>query len=249
MLTLPDVSMAKIYDAEIRTKLHSGHTLLFTHGYGIHFGGILPPPDVDVALVAPKGPGAGLRSESLNGSGLPCLIAVYQNISGNAKKTALAYAQAIGCSKRGIFETTFEEECVTDLFGEQTVLCGGLSELVKAGFETLVKAGYQPELAYFECLHETRLVVDLLVKRGIAGMLEEISDTAEYGAVTAGTQIVTPQTRKAMEQILEHIRSGTFAKRMTSAAIDGLASSRQQLRATEIEMVGERVRKIIGILE
>ncbi|MCI1958716.1 MAG: ketol-acid reductoisomerase [Clostridia bacterium] len=212
MILVNDEIQAKLYKDEIKPNLKKGATLAFAHGFNIHFGQIVPPDDVDVIMVAPKAPGHTVRSEFLDDFGTPMLIAVYQDISGTAKQTALAYADAIGGTRAGVLETTFKEETETDLFGEQAVLCGGVCALMKAGFDTLVEAGYQPESAYFECMHEMKLIIDLVVKKGMSFMRYSISDTAEYGDYTAEPKIVTEETRKAMRGILENIQNGNFAK-------------------------------------
>src|SRR5215471_12117176 len=211
-VALPDTKQARVYEKDIAPNLNKGKTLLFSHGFSIHFKTIVPPKNVDVILVAPKGPGHIVRRQYVEGKGVPALIAIYQNASGKAKKTALAWAKGIGGTRAGVIETTFKEETETDLFGEQTVLCGGATALVQAGYETLVEAGYQPEMAYFECLHELKLIVDLLYEGGLEGMRYSISDTAEYGDLTRGPRIVDEHVRETMGQILEEIRSGAFAE-------------------------------------
>jgi ketol-acid reductoisomerase len=211
ILTQDDVQ-AKLYREAVAPSMKAGKALLFSHGFNIHFGQIVPPADVDVFMIAPKGPGATVRSQYLEGKGVPALVAIHQNATGNALKIALAYARGIGAGRAGILETTFKEETETDLFGEQVVLCGGLTELVRAGFETLVNAGYQPEVAYFECLHEVKLIVDLMVERGISGMRDAISTTARYGDITRGRRIITNETRMEMQRILGEIQSGFFAR-------------------------------------
>jgi len=212
MVLVNDEIQAKLYKTDIKPNLKKGATLAFAHGFNIHFGQIVPPDDVDVIMVAPKAPGHTVRSVFLDGFGTPMLIAVYQDVSGSAKQTALAYADAIGGTRAGVLETTFKEETETDLFGEQAVLCGGVCALMKAGFDTLVEAGYQPESAYFECMHEMKLIIDLVVTKGMAFMRNSISDTAEYGDYTAGPKIITDDTRKAMKDILTNIQNGNFAK-------------------------------------
>ncbi len=212
MMLVPDQDMREIYENGIAQGLASGKTLLFAHGFNIHFGEIKPPAEVDVAMVAPKSPGHLVRSEYEAGRGVPGLVAVHQDASGNALADALAYASGIGCTRAGVIETSFREETETDLFGEQAVLCGGATALVKAGFETLVKNGYAPEMAYFECLHELKLIVDLMYRGGMSFMRYSISDTAEYGDYTRGPRIVTEDTKRAMQQILDEIRSGAFAR-------------------------------------
>ncbi len=209
---VPDQIQKWVYEEDIRLNLESGNTLLFAHGFNIHFHQIIPPEDVDVIMVAPKGPGHLVRRQYEEGKGVPSLIAVFQDSTGQAKKTALAYAKGIGATRAGVIETSFQEETETDLFGEQCVLCGGTTELIRAGFDTLVEAGYQPEIAYFECLHELKLIVDLIYESGISGMRHSISDTAEYGDITVGKKIITEETRKVMKNILSKIQSGEFAR-------------------------------------
>jgi len=211
-ILIPDDAQAAIYRSHIVSQMSRGKTLLFSHGFNIHFNQIVPPKDVDVIMVAPKGPGHLVRREYERGAGVPSLIAISQDFSGQAKQTALAYAKGIGATRAGVIETTFKEETETDLFGEQVVLCGGVSELVRAGFETLVEAGYQPEIAYFECLHELKLIVDLFYEGGINYMRYSVSDTAEYGDLTRGRRIINDDTRKEMKKILAEIQTGQFAK-------------------------------------
>jgi ketol-acid reductoisomerase len=211
MILLPDTEQKRIYDAEIAPNLVAGNCVLFAHGFNIRFDLINPPADVDVAMVAPKGPGHLVRRTYVEGGGVPALIAVHQDATGNAHGVALAYASGIGSARAGVLETTFTEETETDLFGEQAVLCGGVSELVRAGYETLVEAGYQPESAYFECLHELKLIVDLMYEEGITGMRYSISDTAEYGDLTRGPRVITPAVKAEMKKILTEIQDGTFA--------------------------------------
>jgi ketol-acid reductoisomerase len=211
ILTQDDLQ-AKMYHSSVLPTLKAGKTLVFSHGFNIHFGQIVPPKDVDVFMIAPKGPGATVRSQFLEGKGVPALVAIYQNASGNALRNALAYGKGIGASRAGILETTFREETETDLFGEQAIECGGITELARAGFDTLVAAGYQPEVAYFECLHEMKLIVDLMIEKGIAGMRQNISTTARYGDVTRGPRIINKDTRIEMQKILEEIQTGSFAK-------------------------------------
>lgn len=208
----PDETQAVIYKNAVAKAMKAGKTLVFSHGFNIHYGQIVPPADVDVIMIAPKGPGHLVRSVYVEGGGVPNLIAVFQDASGKAKETALAYSKGIGGTRAGVLETTFKEETETDLFGEQAVLCGGCTALVKAGFETLVEAGYQPEIAYFECMHELKLIVDLMYEKGIAGMRDSISNTAEYGDVTRGPEIITEETKDTMFAILSDIQDGTFAR-------------------------------------
>jgi ketol-acid reductoisomerase len=212
MVLAPDETQAEIYAADIAPQMKAGKTLLFGHGFNVHFKLIEPPADVDVGMVAPKGPGHTVRGEYLKGGGVPCLVAVHQNPSGRALELCLAYASAIGGGRSGVIETNFREECETDLFGEQVVLCGGLVELIRAGFETLVEAGYAPEMAYFECLHEVKLIVDLIYEGGIANMNYSISNTAEYGEYVTGPRIVTAETKAEMKRVLADIQSGRFAR-------------------------------------
>ena len=211
-ILIPDDAQAKLYHAAIASNLSEGKALLFSHGFNIHYSQIVPPSNVDVIMVAPKGPGHLVRREYERGAGVPSLIAVFQDFSGQAKGKALAYAKGIGATRAGVIETTFKEETETDLFGEQVVLCGGVSELVRSGFDTLVKAGYQPEIAYFECLHELKLIVDLFYEGGISYMRYSVSDTAEYGDLTRGRRVITEETRKEMEKILDEVQNGQFAK-------------------------------------
>lgn len=212
MILLPDELQGDIYRADIAHNIKPGSYIAFAHGFNIHFGQIQPPPDINVFMTAPKGPGHLVRSEYQKGSGVPCLIAIYQDPSGNTKDIALAYASAIGGGRAGVIETTFREETETDLFGEQVVLCGGLTSLIMAGYETLVEAGYSPEMAYFECLHEVKLIVDLIYEGGISNMRYSISNTAQYGDLTRGPRIITEETKKEMKKILSEIQSGAFAK-------------------------------------
>jgi len=226
-MLVPDEAQAAIYRSCVAPEMKKGKALAFSHGFNIHFGQIVPPPEVDVYMVAPKGPGHLVRDTFVEGSGVPCLIAMYQDASGTAKDLALAHAKGIGGTRAGVLETTFEEETETDLFGEQAVLCGGCTELVKAGFETLVEAGYQPEIAYFECLHELKLITDLMNKNGIAGMRYSISNTAEYGDLTRGKRIINEETRKEMKKMLAEIQSGEFAREwiLENRAVAGLQRS------------------------
>jgi len=212
MMLVPDEYMADIYKTEIAPNIKKGTYLGFAHGFNIHFGQIIPPPDVNVFMVAPKGPGHLVRAEYLKGSGVPCLIAVHQDPSRKTRSVALAYASGIGGARAGVIETSFREETETDLFGEQVVLCGGLTSLILAGYETLVEAGYSPEMAYFECLHEVKLIVDLIYEGGISTMRYSISNTAQYGDITRGPRIITEDTKKEMKKILEEVQSGQFAK-------------------------------------
>ena len=212
MILINDEKQAKLYKEDIEPNLEAGNMLMFAHGFNIHFGCIVPPADVDVTMIAPKGPGHTVRSEYQAGKGVPCLVAVHQDATGKAKDLALAYGLAIGGARAGVLETTFRTETETDLFGEQAVLCGGLCALMQAGFETLVEAGYDPRNAYFECIHEVKLIVDLIYQSGFAGMRYSISNTAEYGDYTSGPKVITEDTKKAMKQILKNIQDGSFAK-------------------------------------
>ena len=249
MVLIPDQTQKRVYDAEIAPHLSEGKALLFAHGFNIHYGQILPPADVDVLLVAPKGPGHMVRRQYQDGRGIPGLIAVHQDATGKAKQVGLAYAHGIGCARAGVLETTFKEETETDLFGEQAVLCGGASALVKAGFEVLVEAGYQPESAYFECLHELKLIVDLMYEGGLAWMRHSISDTAEYGDYTRGPRVVPPSTKDEMRKILKEIQSGQFAKEFILENMVGGATM-GKFRATEaahpIERVGGELRGMMS---
>ena len=216
-----DHVQAKVYKSAIEPHMKAGKALVFSHGFNIHFGQIIPPKDADVFMVAPKGPGALVRKMYQENKGVPCLVAIFQEYTGKALQLALAYAKGIGGTKAGVIETTFKEETETDLFGEQTVLCGGVTELIKAGFDTLVGAGYQPEIAYFECLHELKLITDLIYQVGIQGMRKRVSDTAEYGDLTRGKRIITSETRQEMKKILEEVQSGKFAKEWIEENRDG----------------------------
>lgn len=249
MILVNDEKQAKLYKDSILPNLKSGNALVFAHGFSIHFGQIVPPEDVDVFLIAPKGPGHTVRSQYEEGKGVPSLIAIHQDATGNAKEIALAYAAGIGGARAGVIETTFKEETETDLFGEQAVLCGGLSALIKAGFETLVEAGYQPEMAYFECLHEMKLIVDLVNKGGLDFMRYSISDTAEYGDYTAGPKVVTDETKKAMKGILTDIQQGVFAKNWileNQANRPYFNAVKRQESEHEIEKVGKQLRKMMS---
>ena len=252
MFCTPDVPMSKIYEADVKPHLRAGQALLFAHGLNIHFGLIEPPADVDVAMVAPKGPGHRLRAEYEAGNGMPALIAVAQDATGAAKDVALGYAWGIGSGRAGILETTFKEETETDLFGEQAVLCGGLAALITAGFETLVEAGYQPEAAYFECLHETKLIVDLLYQGGLSYMRYSISETAEWGDYTAGPRIVGAETKAQMRALLTEIQDGTFVRRWIAendAGLPEMTAHRAEGRRHPIEAVGRELRAMMPFLE
>jgi ketol-acid reductoisomerase len=248
MILVPDQDGRTVYEADVATALTPGKTLMFAHGFNIHFGEVKPPEDVDVSMIAPKSPGHLVRSEYEAGRGVPALVAVDQDASGEALSNALAYAAGIGCTRAGVIETTFREETETDLFGEQAVLCGGATALVKAGFDTLVEAGYQPEMAYFECLHELKLIVDLMYRGGLKFMRYSISDTAEYGDYTRGSRIITEQTRLEMRKILADIQSGAFAKEWLAECRAGghrFAELRQEARDSELEQVGARLRAMM----
>lgn len=252
MMLVPDEKQAKLYKESIEPNLEPGNALLFSHGFNIHYGQITPPDSVDVFMIAPKGPGHTVRSQFLEGKGVPCLIAVHQDASGKAKDYALAYAAGIGGARAGVLETTFQEETETDLFGEQAVLCGGVTELIKAGFETLVEAGYQPESAYFECLHEMKLIVDLMNQGGLSYMRYSISDTAEYGDYCTGKRIITEETRKEMKQILNEVQDGTFARNWileNQANRPSFRAIRAQEQNHEIEKVGKELRKMMPWIE
>ncbi len=243
-----DHIQAKLYKTEVEPYLKKGKTLVFSHGFNIHYKQIVPSDEIDVIMAAPKGPGHLVRSEYVKGGGVPCLIAIHKDATGSAKKTALAYAKGIGATRAGVIETTFKEETETDLFGEQTVLCGGASELVKAGFDTLVQAGYQPEIAYFECLHELKLIVDLFYQGGINYMRYSVSDTAEYGDYVSGPRIVTDETRKTMKKILTEIQDGTFARNWIKENEDGrpyFNKIKEEQRNHQIEKVGAELRKMM----
>jgi ketol-acid reductoisomerase len=247
-ILLPDEVAADVYTREIKPNLQPGNLLLCSHGFNIHFGQIVPPPGVDSALVAPKGPGHLVRSEFVRGGGVPCLIAYGDGCSESGKRLALAYAKGIGGTRGGVLLTTFAEETETDLFGEQVVLCGGVSALVKMGFETLVEAGYQPESAYFECLHELKLIVDLLYQGGLSYMRYSISNTAEYGDYSRGPRIINEDTRKEMKKILHEIQSGQFAREWileNKAGQPAFKATRRRERAHSIEAVGKKLRKLM----
>jgi ketol-acid reductoisomerase len=245
MIVVPDESQKDLYDKHLKDNLKKGAALFFAHGFNILFKRIVPRPDLDVILIAPKGPGHLVRDQYKEGKGVPCLIAVEQNASGKAKEIGLAYAMGIGGTRAGVIETTFKEECETDLFGEQVVLCGGLTALIQNGFETLINAGYQPEVAYFECLHEVKLIVDLIYAGGIANMRYSISDTAEYGDLTRGPRIIDSKARHEMEKILGEIQSGAFAKEYIQEKESGAANMNALRKKGEnhpIEQVGAKLR-------
>lgn len=247
-ILLPDELQGDVYRQEIKPNLKPGAILMCSHGFNLHFGQVEPPPGVDTLLVAPKGPGHLVRSEFEKGGGVPCLIATGPGAKPETTKIGLAYAKGIGGTRGGVIQTTIAEETETDLFGEQVVLCGGVSELVKAGFQTLVEAGYQPEMAYFECMHELKLIVDLLYQGGLSYMRYSISNTAEYGDYTRGPRIVTDETRKEMKKILKEIQSGQFAREWileNKAGAPGFKATRRQERASQLEDVGRRLRKLM----
>jgi len=252
MMLMPDEHIAAVYAKDVEPNLKKGATLAFAHGFNIHYGQVMPRADIDVVMVAPKAPGHTVRSTYAAGGGVPMLVAVHQDQSKRARDVALSYACAIGGGRAGIIETNFREETETDLFGEQVVLCGGLSALIKAGFETLVAAGYQPELAYFECLHEVKLIVDLIVEGGLANMRDSISNTAEYGDLTRGPRIVTDQTRAEMRKILSEIQSGQFAREFVlenQAGKPGFTAMRRQEAEHPIEEVGKDLRAMFSWLK
>ena len=246
MVLVNDEKQPKLYEEDIRPNLREGQTLCFAHGFNIHFGEIKPEANIDVIMIAPKGPGHTVRTQYQEGKGVPCLFAVHQDYSGKAKETALAYACGIGGARAGILETTFKEETETDLFGEQAVLCGGVTALMKAGFETLVEAGYQPESAYFECVHEMKLIIDLVVQGGLSGMRHSISDTAEYGDYSVGSRIITAQTKAEMKKVLAEVQSGEFAKAWIKENKDGRPNfddMRKREQNHLVEEVGAELRE------
>jgi ketol-acid reductoisomerase len=245
VMLVPDELHRSVFEDEVRDGIAEGDLLLFGHGFSVHYGEVEPPPGVDVALVAPKGPGHLVRRQFTEGSGVPGLIAVAQDATGQAQALALAYARGIGCTRGGVIETTFKDETETDLFGEQAVLCGGASALVQAGFETLVDAGYDPQMAYFECLHELKLIVDLMYEKGLAGMRYSISNTAEYGDYTRGRRVVDDHVREQMQAILREIQSGDFAREWIAenrAGQEHFRSMREQQEHTQVEDVGRELR-------
>ncbi|MDI9547611.1 MAG: ketol-acid reductoisomerase [Chloroflexota bacterium] len=251
MMVLPDPIQGKVYEEDIAPNLKAGDTLMFAHGFNIRFGFIQPPASVDVSMVAPKAPGHRVREVFTEGSGVPALVAVHQDASGQALANALAYAKGIGSTRAGVLETTFAEETETDLFGEQTVLCGGVSELIKAGFETLVEAGYQPEIAYFECLHELKLIVDLMYQGGLNYMRFSVSDTAEWGDYKSGQRIITDEVRQNMKAILAEIQSGAFAEEWMDEYHGGgkqFYARRNQEQNQQIEQVGKELRRMMTFL-
>ncbi|HEY7338172.1 MAG TPA: ketol-acid reductoisomerase [Bryobacteraceae bacterium] len=252
MILVPDHIQGDLYKTDIEPNLTAGKTLMFAHGFSIHFKQIVPPANVDVSMIAPKAPGHRVRELFTEGVGVPALVAVHQNASGKALENALAYAMALGCLKAGVIETTFREETESDLFGEQSVLCGGVSELIRAGFETLVEAGYAPEIAYFECLHELKLIVDLIYEGGLGYMRYSVSDTAEYGDYTRGPRIVNAQTRAEMKKILSEIQSGEFAKAWIEENKTGrkkFLAMREAAQNQPVEQVGAELRKMMTFLK
>ena len=245
MILTPDELHAKVWESGVGDGIAAGNMVMFGHGFSIHYGTVVPPANVDVTLVAPKGPGHLVRRQYTEGSGVPCLVAVHQDATGNAQKLALAYAKGIGGTRAGVFETSFREETETDLFGEQAVLCGGVTELVRAGFETLVEAGYDPQMAYFECLHELKLIVDLMYEKGISGMRYSISNTAEYGDLTRGKRVIGPETRTAMKKLLADIQDGTFAREWiaeNNAGQENFKRMREEQAGHQVEVVGRELR-------
>ncbi|HET7536100.1 MAG TPA: ketol-acid reductoisomerase [Candidatus Didemnitutus sp.] len=252
MVLVPDHVQARLYKAEIAPNLTAGKMLMFAHGFNIRFKGIVPPKNVDVTMIAPKSPGHRVREVFQEGGGVPGLIAVHQNATGNAKKLALSYGRGIGCTRAGVLETTFSEETETDLFGEQAVLCGGCAELVKAGFKTLVDAGYQPEIAYFECMHELKLIVDLMYRGGLNYMRYSVSDTAEWGDYQSGPRVITKKTQKEMKRILKDITTGKFAKRFIDEnnkyGRKTMNKFRNKERGQKIEVVGAKLRAMMPFL-
>jgi ketol-acid reductoisomerase len=252
MILLPDEKQAQIWRQQIADGIADGNLLMFAHGFAIRFGQIEPPAGVDVGMVAPKGPGHLVRREFTAGAGVPCLMAIHQDATGTARDQVLAYASGIGGGRAGIIETTFKDEAETDLFGEQAVLCGGATQLVEAGFDTLVEAGYDPRLAYFECLHELKLIVDLMYEHGIQGMRHSISNTAEYGDMTRGRKVITEETREAMRKILADIQSGEFAKEWIAeneAGQESFKRMREQAAGSQIEQVGRSLRSMMPWIE
>ncbi len=249
MILLPDQTQRQIYEEQIKGGLGKGKMLMFAHGFNIHFNQVVPTPDVDVTMIAPKAPGHIMRDLFTQGPGVPALVAVYQDVSGKARDVALAYGKGVGCTRAGVIETTFKEETETDLFGEQTTLCGGVSHLIKAAFETLVEAGYQPEIAYFECMHELKLIVDLFYQGGLAYMRYSVSDTAEYGDYTRGPRVVSEQTKSVMKRILAEIQNGTFAREWVlenQANRAGFLAMRKRDADHPIEEVGRRLRAMMS---
>ena len=252
MMLVPDERHREVWETEVRDGVAAGNLLMFGHGFSIHFGEVVPPPEVDVAMVAPKGPGHLVRRQFTEGRGVPCLMAIHQDATGSAREVALAYAKGIGGTRAGVIETSFRDETETDLFGEQAVLCGGVTELVRAGYETLVDAGYDPRLAYFECLHELKLIVDLMYEKGITGMRHSISNTAEYGDLTRGKAVIGEPTREAMRRILADIRSGDFAREWIAenrAGQENFQRLREEQSHHQIEEEGRQLRAMMDWIE
>jgi ketol-acid reductoisomerase len=252
MILVPDEKHGEVWESEIRDGIAAGNLLMFGHGFSIHYETVSPPPDVDIAMVAPKGPGHLVRRQFLEGNGVPCLLAVHQDATGSARDVALAYAKGIGGTRAGVIETSFKDETETDLFGEQSVLCGGVTELVRAGYETLVDAGYDPKLAYFECLHELKLIVDLMYEKGLTGMRYSISNTAEYGDLTRGKRIIGEPTRAAMKQILADIQSGEFAREWIAenrAGQENFKRMREEQADHQVEREGKELRAMMDWIE
>jgi ketol-acid reductoisomerase len=252
MILVPDEKQAEVWESEISDGIAPGNLLMFAHGFAIHFGQIEPGPEVDVGMVAPKGPGHLVRRQYLEGNGVPGLLAIHRDATGGAREVVLAYAKGIGCTRAGVIETSFKDETETDLFGEQAVLCGGVTELVRAGYETLVDAGYDPRLAYFECLHELKLIVDLMYEKGITGMRYSISNTAEYGDMTRGDKVITAETRQAMRKILDDIQSGDFAREWIAenqAGQENFLRMREQGQNHQIEREGRELRKMMDWID
>ena len=252
MVLLPDEKQGAVWEAEIADGIAPGNLVMFGHGFSVHYGTVEPPPEVDVGMVAPKGPGHLVRRQYVNGEGVPGLAAVHRDETGTARGLVLAYARAIGCTRAGVIETTFKDETETDLFGEQAVLCGGATELVRAGYETLVEAGYDPRMAYFECLHELKLIVDLMYEKGITGMRYSISNTAEYGDLTRGKRVITDATRQAMREILGEIQSGQFAREWiaeNNAGQENFQRMREEEKNHEVEREGRELRSMMPWIE
>ena len=252
MVLLPDEKQAEVYEGEIADGIAPGNLLLFAHGFSVHFGQIDPGPEVDVGMVAPKSPGHLVRRQFTEGNGVPGLVAIHRDATGTARDLVLAYAKGIGCTRAGVIETSFKEETETDLFGEQAVLCGGVTELVRAGYETLVEAGYDPRLAYFECLHELKLIVDLMYEKGITGMRYSVSNTAEYGDLTRGKRIISTETRQAMKDILGEIQSGEFAREWIAenrAGQESFQRMREEQSGHQVEVEGRKLRSMMDWIE
>jgi ketol-acid reductoisomerase len=252
MMLVPDHLQSRIYSESIQPYMGNGKTLMFAHGFNIHYKQIMPGPEIDISMIAPKAPGHRMREIFVQGSGVPGLLAIHQDASGNAKNIALAYAKGVGCTRAGVLETTFKEETETDLFGEQTVLCGGVTSLIKAGFETLVEAGYQPESAYFECMHELKLIVDLIYQGGLEYMRYSVSDTAEYGDYSRGPRVVDEHVKENMKRVLAEIQDGTFAREWIAENDEGrprFNKMRQQDASHPVEQIGKELREMMGFLK